>query len=212
MGTQVRGPALCAMPESTLLVPPGWSGVVDEHGTVVLEGAPLESGRDRQTRSLGGRGGQQRSSERGALARSIRSSCAGDSRCAQGGLRGDGWRARSLSALGQHQGATRRSTALFDCHGEMAMQAEHIPVHLGSMPAAVHAVLEREQRPGVSWVLNDPFEGGTHLPDITVVTPFSPMPPARAGHSGFRAPTTPGGAVPHSSTGPPQRDPPAQTC
>jgi N-methylhydantoinase B len=63
------------------------------------------------------------------------------------------------------------STALFDRHGEMVMQAEHIPVHLGSMPAAVLAVLEREQRPGVSWVLNDPFEGGTHLPDITVVTP-----------------------------------------
>ncbi|MFZ2113926.1 MAG: hydantoinase B/oxoprolinase family protein [Solirubrobacteraceae bacterium] len=63
------------------------------------------------------------------------------------------------------------STALFDRHGEMVMQAEHIPVHLGSMPAAVHAVLEREHRPGVSWVLNDPFEGGTHLPDITVVTP-----------------------------------------
>ena len=39
------------------------------------------------------------------------------------------------------------------------------------MPAAVAAVLERDHRPGVSWVLNDPFEGGTHLPDITVVTP-----------------------------------------
>jgi N-methylhydantoinase B len=64
------------------------------------------------------------------------------------------------------------STALFDSHGEMVMQAEHIPVHLGSMPAAVLAVIEREQRPGVSWVLNDPFEGGTHLPDITVVTPI----------------------------------------
>lgn len=63
------------------------------------------------------------------------------------------------------------STALFDADGEMTMQAEHIPVHLGSMPAAVHAVLEREHRPGTSWVLNDPFEGGTHLPDITVITP-----------------------------------------
>ena len=63
------------------------------------------------------------------------------------------------------------STALFDAHGQMAMQAEHIPVHLGSMPAAVKAVLGHEQREGVSWVLNDPFAGGTHLPDITVVTP-----------------------------------------
>jgi N-methylhydantoinase B len=69
------------------------------------------------------------------------------------------------------------STALFDADGEMTMQAEHIPVHLGSMPAAVDAVLDREHRPGVSWVLNDPFEGGTHLPDITVITPvFAPSP------------------------------------
>ena len=63
------------------------------------------------------------------------------------------------------------STALFDRGGEMVMQAEHIPVHLGSMPAAVRAVLAQEHRPGVSWILNDPFEGGTHLPDITVITP-----------------------------------------
>lgn len=63
------------------------------------------------------------------------------------------------------------STGLFDAHGQMVMQAEHIPVHLGAMPASVHAVLEHEHRPGVSWVLNDPFAGGTHLPDITVITP-----------------------------------------
>ena len=64
------------------------------------------------------------------------------------------------------------STALFDSDGQMVMQAEHIPVHLGAMPAALAAVLGREHRPGVSWVLNDPFAGGTHLPDITVITPF----------------------------------------
>ncbi len=51
VGTQVRGPALCAMPESTLLVPPGWSGTVDEHGTVVLEGAPLERARGERAQS-----------------------------------------------------------------------------------------------------------------------------------------------------------------
>src|SRR4051795_8189900 len=63
------------------------------------------------------------------------------------------------------------STALFDAQGEMVMQAEHIPVHLGAMPAAVAAVLDEEHRPGASWVLNDPYRGGTHLPDITVITP-----------------------------------------
>jgi N-methylhydantoinase B len=63
------------------------------------------------------------------------------------------------------------STALFDANGEMTMQAEHIPVHLGSMPAAVQAVLGEDHSEGVSWILNDPFKGGTHLPDITIVTP-----------------------------------------
>jgi N-methylhydantoinase B len=64
------------------------------------------------------------------------------------------------------------STALFDAHGEMVMQAEHIPVHLGAMPASVAAVLGEDHSGGASWVLNDPYRGGTHLPDITVVTPI----------------------------------------
>jgi len=63
------------------------------------------------------------------------------------------------------------STAIFDAHGEMAMQAEHIPVHLGAMPAAVEAVREQDPEEGDAWVLNDPYRGGTHLPDITVVSP-----------------------------------------
>ncbi|MGH2955086.1 MAG: hydantoinase B/oxoprolinase family protein [Solirubrobacterales bacterium] len=64
------------------------------------------------------------------------------------------------------------STALFDAAGELVMQAEHIPVHLGSMPDAVAAVLDEEQRDGDLWILNDPFRGGTHLPDITLVSPL----------------------------------------
>lgn len=63
------------------------------------------------------------------------------------------------------------STALFGAGGEMIAQAEHIPVHLGAMPASVAAVRDEEHRPGVSWILNDPYAGGSHLPDITVVTP-----------------------------------------
>jgi N-methylhydantoinase B len=63
------------------------------------------------------------------------------------------------------------SCALFDPQGRMVMQAEHIPVHLGAMPAAVEAVVGEEHAPGVAWVLNDPYRGGTHLPDITVITP-----------------------------------------
>ena len=59
------------------------------------------------------------------------------------------------------------STALFDERGRMVVQAEHIPVHLGAMPDAVAAVLEL---PGDFWILNDPYTGGTHLPDVTLVS------------------------------------------
>jgi N-methylhydantoinase B len=64
------------------------------------------------------------------------------------------------------------STAIFDAGGELVMQAEHIPVHLGSMPDAVAAVLDQDHRPGRDWILNDPYRGGTHLPDITLVSPL----------------------------------------
>ncbi|MEX0992986.1 MAG: hydantoinase B/oxoprolinase family protein [Solirubrobacterales bacterium] len=64
------------------------------------------------------------------------------------------------------------STGLFDARGEMVMQAEHIPVHLGAMPEAVAAVLDERHRPGDTWILNDPYRGGTHLPDITLVSPL----------------------------------------
>jgi N-methylhydantoinase B len=63
------------------------------------------------------------------------------------------------------------STGLFDADGQMVMQAEHIPVHLGAMPAAVASVLAEDHAPGDAWILNDPFRGGTHLPDITLITP-----------------------------------------
>jgi len=62
------------------------------------------------------------------------------------------------------------STALFDEQGRMVVQAEHIPVPLGAMPDAVAAVLEHDPQPGEVFVLNDPFHGGTHLPDVTLVS------------------------------------------
>jgi N-methylhydantoinase B len=64
------------------------------------------------------------------------------------------------------------STALFEPAGELVMQAEHIPVHLGSMPDAVAAVVGEDHREGDLWILNDPYRGGTHLPDITLISPI----------------------------------------
>src|SRR6266576_3851755 len=65
------------------------------------------------------------------------------------------------------------SCALFDGRGELVAQAAHIPVHLGSTPLSVRAAIERlDLRAGDVAVLNDPFAGGTHLPDVTVVMPI----------------------------------------
>jgi N-methylhydantoinase B len=97
------------------------------------------------------------------------------------------------------------SSALFDPAGEMVMQAEHIPVHLGAMPAAVAAVRGEDHAEGRPWVLNDPYAGGTHLPDITVVTPvLAPdgellgFTACRAHHADVGGPTP--GSMPADST------------
>src|SRR6201995_5242927 len=65
------------------------------------------------------------------------------------------------------------SAALFTADGELLVQAEHIPVHLGSMPASVRAAIDatdggRALGPGDQVIVNDPFAGGTHLNDITL--------------------------------------------
>jgi N-methylhydantoinase B len=65
------------------------------------------------------------------------------------------------------------STALFDADGRMVAQAEHIPVHLGAMPEAVAAIMRRDPEPGDVFAINDPYSGGTHLPDITLVSPVA---------------------------------------
>ncbi|NIU71089.1 MAG: hydantoinase B/oxoprolinase family protein, partial [Actinobacteria bacterium] len=67
------------------------------------------------------------------------------------------------------------SAAVFVADGEMLAQAEHIPVHLGSMPASVKAVLDvfgTDVPPDAQFAVNDPFHGGTHLNDLTIVAPI----------------------------------------
>ena len=64
------------------------------------------------------------------------------------------------------------SCAIFDARGEVIAMGDHMPVHLGSMPMSVRAAIEScDLEPGDVVMLNDPFRGGTHLPDITLVAP-----------------------------------------
>jgi N-methylhydantoinase B len=91
------------------------------------------------------------------------------------------------------------STALFDERGRMVVQAEHIPVHLGAMPDAVAAVRRCGPAPGETWVLNDPYTGGTHLPDITLVSRTElGFAVTRAHHADVGGPTP--GSLPADST------------
>jgi N-methylhydantoinase B len=75
------------------------------------------------------------------------------------------------------------SAALFTAAGELVAQAAHIPVHLGAMPDAVLAVARRGAVAGDVWILNDPYTGGTHLPDITVIAAVD-----AGGHARGKAP------------------------
>ena len=154
-GRRVEGPAIVELPESTLVVPPGWRGEV--RGT-----------------------------------RAVRLWMPVTLRVLSGALRAACEEMGAVLVQAAHSANIKErrdcSCALFDADGAMVMQAEHIPVHLGAMPAAVAAVADarEDRRRPRPWILNDPYAGGTHLPDITVVTPVGgprlrrhPRPPRR---------------------------------
>ncbi|CAK0779334.1 5-oxoprolinase (ATP-hydrolysing) [Azospirillaceae bacterium] len=104
------------------------------------------------------------------------------------------------------------SCALFDCNGDLIANAPHMPVHLGSMGESVRAVLNHTHNapddaivPGSVFMLNNPYNGGTHLPDITVVTPIFDVENknllffvASRGHHADIGGVTPGSMPPHS--------------
>ncbi len=102
------------------------------------------------------------------------------------------------------------SCALFDATGQLIANAPHMPVHLGSMSESIKTVIERNpaMREGDVYVLNDPYHGGTHLPDVTVVTPVylqagDAQPSfyvASRGHHADIGGTTPGSMPPFSKT------------
>ena len=101
------------------------------------------------------------------------------------------------------------SCAVFDPHGELIANAPHMPVHLGSMDMAVKAVIARHpaMAPGDAYITNAPYNGGTHLPDVTVVMPVFDADggeilffTASRGHHADIGGSTPGSAPAHAST------------
>ncbi|MFN5164120.1 MAG: hydantoinase B/oxoprolinase family protein, partial [Pseudomonadota bacterium] len=102
------------------------------------------------------------------------------------------------------------SCALFDAEGLLIANAPHMPVHLGSMSESIRTVIARNpaMQPGDVYLLNDPYHGGTHLPDVTVVTPVYLEPGearpgffvASRGHHADIGGSTPGSMPPFSKT------------
>ncbi len=101
------------------------------------------------------------------------------------------------------------SCAIFDPHGALVANAPHMPVHLGSMGESIKTVIHERAggiRPGDAYILNAPYNGGTHLPDVTIIKPvFDPTQRllfyvASRGHHADIGGTTPGSAPAHSTT------------
>jgi 5-oxoprolinase (ATP-hydrolysing) len=155
-GQSITGPAIVIEPTATIIIEPGWRGAINEHGHLILE----------------------RYIERNSIEAV--------------GTRADPVMLEVFNNLfmsvAEHMGATLQNTAysvnikerldfscaLFSADGSLVANAPHIPVHLGSMGESVRAVIKANAggiRPGNVYVLNAPYNGGTHLPDVTVVTP-----------------------------------------
>ena len=154
-GRQVDGPAIIAEDLATTVVEPGWRAVVTGSGDLILERTSPRPGRsDATTRA---------DPVMLEIFNNLFMSVA-----EQMGVR--------LQATAHSVNIKERldfSCAVFDATGGLIANAPHMPVHLGSMGESITMVIRRNPdiRRGDVYVLNDPYHGGTHIPDITVVTP-----------------------------------------
>jgi len=160
---RIAGPAIIAEANATTIVEPGWAAQVTASGDLVLERV-----RPRPARTAIG-------TQADPIMLEIFNNL--------------------FMAIAEQMGLTLANTAysvnikerldfscaLFDQHGHLIANAPHMPVHLGSMGESVKTVIARNagrMRPGDVFMLNDPYNGGTHLPDITVITPVFGEAPA----------------------------------
>ncbi|MFE4702632.1 hydantoinase B/oxoprolinase family protein [Streptomyces sp. NPDC056738] len=154
-GRTVDGPAIIAEAGATTVVDDGWRAATTDDGHLVMERAAVTESSD-----LGTQADPVLLEVFNNLFMSI---------AEQMGAR--------LESTAQSVNIKERldfSCALFDPDGNLVANAPHIPVHLGSMGTSVQEVVRRRgdrMRPGDTYAVNDPYHGGTHLPDVTVITP-----------------------------------------
>ncbi len=154
-GFEADGPLLIVDPVSTTCVEPGWRVRVHDDGTLVLSRAA-----GRQVARIGTECDPVRREIFAGLFMAIAEEM------------GEALR-RSAASVNIRE-RLDFSCAVFDHAGNLIANAPHIPVHLGSMGASIRTVLNARagsMRPGEAYAINDPYRGGTHLPDITVVMP-----------------------------------------
>ncbi|WP_031525033.1 hydantoinase B/oxoprolinase family protein [Streptomyces sp. NRRL F-5123] len=155
VGTVVTGPAIVVEANATTVVDDGWQAETTEHGDLLAR--RVATGAEDRTRT-----------EADPVMLEVFNNL--------------------FMSIAEQMGARLESTAhsvnikerldfscaLFDPDGNLVANAPHIPVHLGSMGTSVKEVVRRRGatiRPGDSYAVNDPYHGGTHLPDVTVITP-----------------------------------------
>ncbi|MCC6142661.1 MAG: hydantoinase B/oxoprolinase family protein [Candidatus Hydrogenedentes bacterium] len=190
-GASVSGPALIIEATSTIVIDPGWSGQVDSQGMLVLAAAD-----DRpRHEALGAACDPVMLEVFNGLFMSIAEQMG-----------------NMLERTSHSANIKERldfSCAVFSPAGELVANAPHIPVHLGAMGESVKAVIAargESMQPGDAYVTNDPYQGGSHLPDITVVTPvFSEAGEriflvANRGHHADVGGITPGSMPPFSTS------------
>ncbi len=154
-GTVAAGPAVVVEPNATTVIEPGWQGTITDRGDLVLDRVVARPSRV----AIGTSVDPVQLEIFNNLFMNI---------------------AEQMGVVLEHTAVSvnikeRRdfSCALFDLSGELVANAPHLPVHLGSMSESIRTVIEQnpDMSPGDVFVLNNPYNGGTHLPDVTVVRP-----------------------------------------
>ncbi|OUC16114.1 MAG: 5-oxoprolinase [Alkalinema sp. CACIAM 70d] len=201
-GDRIPGPALIIEPTGTNVIEPGWSAELTDRNHLILTHQPTPTKPTPQTESS-------------ALAPSDPPTPDPVLLEIFNNL---------VRAIAEEMGITLQNTsysvnikerldfscAIFDTQGQLVANAPHIPVHLGSMSESVRSLIDAKGsilRPGDVYISNNPYNGGTHLPDITVITPVflesSSQPTfyvASRGHHADIGGITPGSMPPHSCT------------
>jgi 5-oxoprolinase (ATP-hydrolysing) len=190
-GQTLQGPAIVSDPNATTVIETGWRARVTDNGGMLLERAGEAIAR------------RKHGTERDPVVLEVMNNLF-MSIAEQMGIQ--------LANTAHSVNIKERldfSCAIFDAEGNLVANAPHIPVHLGSMGDSVRAVLRANAgklKPGDVYMLNDPYAGGTHLPDVTVVTPvFEPggrailFYAASRGHHADIGGITPGSMPPNST-------------